>query len=304
MSPTERPEELFPGEHLIVGIVVGVLVMGAYITLDLNGWSFWYRFLASAFVLIMSIIVVAEIREFVSKKNRGKVASVTDGEATDGGSEEIGEDQPSVVDDHRPDLDALVAEALRRSEAVKSDADRFGNAGGTLGIFAISRVNTAARKAQEAAATQDEAEAAVLAQRAIRLAEKAVAGLEYARTNAPQAAAKEFATVAKEAKLELRRAEDAPASDENDAEIIRARRAWKAAKKTSKSYRERAKEHQHREDMNRLEAAAKEDKGIGCGGVVVAIVVGLFIFFVVLPLGGLAACGAILADFVGSLAGH
>ena len=295
MSPTERPGELFPGERHIVGVVVGVLVMGAYIVLDLNGWSLWYRLLASTFVLVMSIIVLGEVRDAVSRRNRRKATPASDGEAPNPDPEEAGEDQPSVEDDHRPGLEALVAEALRKSEAIKREADRFGNAGGTLGIFTGSRINTAVRKAQEASATQDDAAATLLAQRAIRLAEKAVVGLEYARRNAPQAAAKEFAAVAKEAKRELRRSEEAAASKENDAEILRAKRIWKEAKETSKSYRERAKELKH----PLSEKSAQSRKAGGCGRDIVLLILSILgyilaVCFAVFFL--FWSCGMLLTD--------
>ena len=206
------------------------------------------------------------------------------------------------------ELDELVAEAISSAEAVQREAERFKDAGGQVGFITTYRINAAVRNAQDAhdaAASLEEDGATLFAEKAIDLAKKATVGLNEDRWQSPAAAARESAAVAQEAKDKLQTAkESAEGTVEEDAEVIRARNEAKQAKKAAKKWRKASSEERHRSDIRHIEETVKEGKGVGFCGIVSAIVVALFLFFVVLPLGGFAACGAVLIEIVEALAGH
>ena len=204
-------------------------------------------------------------------------------------------------------LDELVAEAISSAETVQREAERFKDAGGQVGVITTYRINAAVRTAQDAhdaAASLDEEEATFFAEKAIDLAKKATAGLNENRWQSPTAAARESAAVAQEAQERLLAAkESAEGAVDEDTEVLRAKNEAKQAKKAAKKWRKALSEERHRSEIRHLEEVAKEGKGVGFCGIVAAIVVALFLFFVVIPLGGFAACGAILVEIVEAIAG-
>lgn len=205
------------------------------------------------------------------------------------------------------ELDELVAEAVLSVEAVRRDAERFKDAGGRVGVITMYRINAAVRTAQDAheAAASLEEDATFFAEKAIDLAKRATVGLNEDRWQYPAAAARESAAVAQEAKEKFQAAkESAAGAVDEDAEVIRARIEAKQAKKAAKKWRRASSEERHRSEIRHLEEVAKEGRGVGFCGVVSAVVIALVLFFVVLPLGGFAACGAVLVEIVEALAGR
>ncbi len=219
-------------------------------------------------------------------------------------------------------LGPLTEKAARAAYAVLRDVNRFQDAGGELGLttqalllHAVKRLEKAldADEAVSAGNADMEGQTEALARKASAAAARAAWSLENDRKRAPEATIEERALeaedqalvkkrIAKAAKREWKVAKNTVAgSGTPDPAALVAKEAAKKAKETAKAAQREAEAQRRRADIQRARVAANvsvERRGIGFGGVVVAIVIALLFVFVVLPLGGLAACGAILADLV------
>lgn len=212
------------------------------------------------------------------------------------------EDTPSA-------LDRLVEEAVQKAETVDRDAKRLEGAGVSLGTLTQLHINAAVRKAREAehaATTQPEDQATIVAQEAVSKAEQAAKRLADDRKQPrnADAVAKLLVAEAKAAKQKFREAQaSADGTPDEDPAVTRAKRAAKAAKKAAKNAAKTADLVRENEQTRRVTEAAKSRQGLSFGHIVLAILVALFVWYVVLPMGLMAGCAAILAAVVGQAAG-
>ena len=199
----------------------------------------------------------------------------------------------------------IVEEAVQKAETIERDAKRLEGAGVNLGTLTQLHINAAVRKAREAehaATTQPEDQATIVAQEAVSKAEQAAKRLADDRKQPrnADAVANLLAAEAKAAKQKFREAKtSASGTPDEDPAVTRAKRAAKAAKKAAKT----ADLVRENEQTRRVTEAEKSRRGLSFGHIVLAILVALFVWYVVLPMGLMAGCAAILAAVAGQAAG-
>lgn len=212
------------------------------------------------------------------------------------------EDTPSA-------LDRIVEEAVQKAETVERDAKRLEGAGVNLGTLTQLHINAAVRKAREAehaATTQPDDQATIVAQEAVSKADQAAKRLADDRKQPrnADAVAKLLVAEAKAAKQKFREAQaSADGTPDEDPAVTRAKRAAKAAKKAAKDAAKTADLVRENEQTRRVTEAEKSRRGLSFGHIVLAILVALFVWYVVLPMGLMAGCAAILAAVAGQAAG-
>lgn len=225
---------------------------------------------------------------------------------------------PTEADTVDAQRDPLVADALRAVAIVSQEEKRFRSAGGEPGFLTsirVGRAEDAAREVASARYTDPPDRVETLARKAIAASDRAAKSLEIDRRNNPEAAAEERALIAKDAAKVAKREWEAvkAATGEpvaHNPAALAAKEAAKSAKKTAKAARRKADEQKRRAEIRRVkeaarnavEDAARDKRGVSFGGVIIAIIVALLFVFVVLPLGGLVACGAVLVELLNDLA--
>jgi len=85
--------------------------------------------------------------------------------------------------------------------------------------------------------------------------------------------------------------------------VREAKRAAKSAKRAAKEAARTADLVRENERTRRIEEAAKSDGGLSFGHIVLAILGALFVWYVVLPMGLMAGCAAILAAVASQVSG-
>lgn len=224
---------------------------------------------------------------------------------------------PTEADTVDAQRDPLVADALRAVATVSQEEKRFRSAGGEPGFLTSIRVGRAEDAAREVASARyidppDRVES--LARKAIAASDRAAKSLEIDRRNNPEAAAEERALIARDAAKVAKRewkAVKAATSEPvaHNPVALAAKESAKSAKKAAKAARREADEQKRKAEIRRVKEAAKnsvkasrDERGVSFGGVVIAIILALLFVFVVLPLGGLVACGAVLVELLNDLA--